>query len=164
MSYIPCATVCLDSHDLSRAASDSIADLITRFLASVEGMNHSEAGRLVGIHGSYIGEWRDGKIPTRLHEKTRRKLLDALGHPASAGAGAPVTRGSIPEGMDPVTWAAAQFDLLSRMAGDASATLVQHRRARPITPASMDAGTAVVATAARQQGGGRGPAKKHVAR
>jgi hypothetical protein len=48
-------------------------------------MNSSEAARELGVHASYIGEWRNGLRPTRLQERTRRKLEAYLAAARPAG-------------------------------------------------------------------------------
>ena len=45
----------------------------------MEGRNHSEVARLAGIDQSLVSRWRSGHPPTRLQERTRKRLVALIG-------------------------------------------------------------------------------------
>jgi hypothetical protein len=152
---------------LSIPHDQPIPELITRFLALHEGKNNSEVARLVGVDQSTISRWRKRQFPDSLQEATRKKIVAAAGFelPGDDGRALAFAAG--------VLWGierdARHIAMTAREArdrlgfSDEQVAASDKGRAHPITPASMDAGTAAVATAASQRGGGRGPAKKKAA-
>lgn len=112
-------------------------------LAAYREHSVAEVAASLGRTDSYVrklrGGWRPGRVDEDLWQRLV-KLRNELAHGEATGS-APASGhrpiSEIPRGMDPVTWAAAQFDLLSRLAGDASATLVHYRRGRDFTPEEL---------------------------
>lgn len=101
-------------------------------------MNSSEVAREVGIHASYIGEWRAGQMPTRLQERTRRKIESALQQPIAPSAAY----------YDGVLFAAqAMSETITRLLAEARAGLQREAPATP-TAAEIVAGVAALDAAA----------------
>lgn len=131
--------------------------MLDRILASMREHSRKEIAASLGRSEGYVrrllGGWRPERVDDLFY--LRLEALDPTAHRrASAPAAAPAQHeiGSIPEGMDPVVWAAAQFDLLSRMAGSAGATLVEdHRRRRAVTPDDVQAGIETLAEEQERQ-------------
>lgn len=144
--YVSAPPVSSDTSDLSRAQAKEIADLIDRFLDLYQGVNGSIVSRETGISESYIARWRKGQMPKhRLQTDTRSRLERVTKYGRPTDAPHPHPTSAIPNGIDPVSWAAAKLDLISQIAGDASAQLVQYRRGRRFTPEELGAiGGAVV--------------------
>jgi hypothetical protein len=112
----------------------------------------AEVAASLGRTDSYVRKLRGGWRPRRVDDDLWQRLVTLRNEIVHGGALSPTKgvreqappydsrgTGRIPEGMDPVTWAAAQFDLLSRMAGDASSTLVNYRRSADFTPEELAA-------------------------
>lgn len=45
----------------------------------MEGRNHAEVARLAGLDQSLVSKWRSGHTPTRLQERTRKRLASLIG-------------------------------------------------------------------------------------
>lgn len=81
MYYFRRVIVFHDTHDLSSTHQNPISELIARFLAAHEGKNSSEVARAIGVDASLVSRWRSGKLPGRLHEATRKRLVELMGSP-----------------------------------------------------------------------------------
>lgn len=119
---------------MSSPRADRIAALIEAVLKRHRKHTAAELAATLGVDDTYVGKLRRGWRPTRVRLDLWNRLLSLEAETRPGRRAEPaMAAGTIPEGMDPVTWAAAQFDLLSRMAGSASATLVHYRRGEDFT-------------------------------
>ena len=93
--------------------------LVDELLLAVEGQNGADVARFVGVNPGTVSRWRAGDIPRTLQTETRDAVANALrklGAFAEPRLTTHSADGPVREDVDPLSFAAGEFDAFQRMA------------------------------------------------